>query len=270
MTAAVGNNPVTSDVNNILNPKKGQGRQVTADVSGDGIDSQVKETGDTKLFDRANKQLGKQDFLNLLVTQLKFQDPLQPTENQEFVAQLAQFSSLEGTQNINTSIEDLGKKIESMVGNQNSTATAISNSSAANLVGKFARVNVEDIAYVAGQQSPVQLQVHTNAGADSVLSILDKDGAIVNVMNLQAGTEASVSWDGSRMDGKKAATGNYTLKETSRDGTEDTGYAFLESRVEGVADTKEGLRLEIRGQRVALDKVVRVGEAPPDEADAGE
>lgn len=270
MTAAIGNNPVSADVNSILNPRKDPGREVTADLSGGSIDSEVTQTGNTKLFDRANKQLGKQDFLNLLVTQLKYQDPMQPTENQEFVAQLAQFSSLEGTQNINTSIEALGKKIETLVGNQNASATAISNASATNLVGKFSRVNVEDIAYVSGQEGPIQLQVHTDAGADSVLSILDEDGEIVNVVSLQPGTESSVSWDGSRMDGKKAPTGHYSLKVTSRDGTADTGYAFFEDRIQGVSYTKEGVRLEIRGQKISMDKVVRVGEPPPAPADGGE
>src|SRR5512147_3235633 len=43
----------------------------------------------------ASQQLGQNDFLNLLVTQLKNQDPLKPVDNQEFVAQLAQFSQLQ-------------------------------------------------------------------------------------------------------------------------------------------------------------------------------
>lgn len=44
--------------------------------------------------------MGKQEFLKLLITQLRYQDPLRPTQDQEFVAQLAQFSSLEEIQNV--------------------------------------------------------------------------------------------------------------------------------------------------------------------------
>jgi flagellar basal-body rod modification protein FlgD len=55
----------------------------------------------------ANNLVSKDDFLNLFVTQMKYQNPLNPMDNTEFTAQLAQFSSLEQLTNINSQLTDL-------------------------------------------------------------------------------------------------------------------------------------------------------------------
>jgi len=55
--------------------------------------------------DSNDSMLGKDAFLNLLVTQLRNQDPLNPMEDKEFIAQMAQFSTLEQIQNLNTNLQ---------------------------------------------------------------------------------------------------------------------------------------------------------------------
>jgi len=55
----------------------------------------------------ANGKLGKMDFLKLLVTQMKYQDPLDPMSDSDFVAQTAQFSSVEQLTSLNTAISSL-------------------------------------------------------------------------------------------------------------------------------------------------------------------
>lgn len=58
---------------------------------------------DTKARTTGGSDLSKDAFLNLMVTQLKYQDPLEPTKDKEFLAQMAQFTSLEQMQNLNAS-----------------------------------------------------------------------------------------------------------------------------------------------------------------------
>lgn len=61
-------------------------------------------TSNTAITSGSSNILGKDDFLKLLITQLQNQDPLNPTSDQDFIAQMAQFSSLEQMQNMNTSL----------------------------------------------------------------------------------------------------------------------------------------------------------------------
>jgi len=68
-----------------------------------------------------DSSMGKMEFLNLLATQLSNQNPMEPMDNSQFIAQLAQFSALEAAENTNENIETLvslgvGNQAESMLG----------------------------------------------------------------------------------------------------------------------------------------------------------
>lgn len=94
-----------------------------SNVSNQKTIQEIIDQSKTSTNTRNTGELGKDDFLNLMVTQLKYQDPLQPTDDKEFIGQMAQFSALEQMQNMNTSL---------------------SNSQAFSLIGKHITANTVD------------------------------------------------------------------------------------------------------------------------------
>lgn len=70
--------------------------------------STILPTGYSYTPQASKSELGKEDFLLLMIQQLQNQDPLEPMKNEDFIAQLAQFNSLEQMQNLNSTMESLG------------------------------------------------------------------------------------------------------------------------------------------------------------------
>lgn len=92
--------------------------------------------------------LGKDQFLQLLITQLRHQDPINPVEDKEFIAQLAQFSSLEQMQNLNTNLGDM------MLAQQKLTALG----QATQMIGKEVELFTNEGESLFGKVSGVQFK----------------------------------------------------------------------------------------------------------------
>ena len=146
--------------------------------------------------------MGQKDFLTLFTTQLKNQDPLDPVKNEAFVAQLAQFSQLEATTGMATSLENF---VTSQAGQQ------ITSSS--NLIGKKVSVPAQLTAGI-----PVEGIVNLPTGADGVqFQVFDEKGVLVNTQVLGAQTVGDLkwAWNGADDSGNALPDGVYRFKATA-------------------------------------------------------
>ena len=193
-------------------------------------------------------------FLTLLVTQLKNQDPLNPMENAELTSQLAQISTVEGINNLRNTMLAISGQID------------VSQSmSAAALIGKGVMVPGSKIALgtnpVDGTQreaTPYGLDLQAGA-AKVTVKILDGAGAVVRTVELGA-MDAGVytySWDGMNDGGAPLADGKYTVNVSAldADGKSVKAEALTYGEVKSVAYSTEGLRLDLglNGQVSMLD-----------------
>lgn len=156
-------------------------------------------------------------FLTLLTTQLKNQDPLNPLDNAQVTSQLAQISTVDGIERLNSMLGQL------MEGQQSSEALQ-----AAQLVGRG--VLVPGKGLVLGEQGAMG-GFTLDTGADTVVvSITDANGLEVANVDLgahEAGTH-SFQWDGAAIDGSAAAAGAYTVNVLATSGDEKVGATALE------------------------------------------
>ena len=120
------------------------------------------------LTDATSANLGKEDFLHLLTVQLRYQDPLNPMENTDFIAQMAQFSSLEQLQNMN-------KSLEKGLGSDAQLQEALRNDLATSLVGR--RVEIPTIEVEFAGQGLTEIPYRIDKGARTAeMQILDARG----------------------------------------------------------------------------------------------
>ena len=141
-------------------------------------------------------------FLTLFTTQLKNQNPLDPVKNEAFVAQLAQFSQLEATTAMKTSMETM---VQSMQGDKMLAGAA--------MIGRKVAVPNAPAMLLGGQ--PVQASVDLPTGADGVqMQILDNRGQVVRKLIYPAQSPGSMklAWDGLSDSGASMPDGAYTMQ----------------------------------------------------------
>ncbi|WP_312936027.1 flagellar hook assembly protein FlgD [Pseudomonas sp.] len=201
----------------------------------------------------AGSALGKDAFLKLLATQMQNQNPLDPQDNGEFVAQLAQFSSLEGIQTLNGSVTSI------LQGFQSSTALQ-----ASSLVGRNVVVQTDKASLDAGKSLNGSVNLSGSSAAVKV-DVYNASGDLVRSVDMgsRAGGVADFTWDGLNNQGEAVASGVYTFKATADiKGTSTAMTTNLPAQVNSVTMGANGgeMMLNLAGLgSVALSKVQMIG-----------
>lgn len=197
--------------------------------------------------------LGQEDFYTLLTTQLSMQDPLNPTTNEDMIAQMTTFSMAEG-------ITELGDKMDQL------TASMTSNQAleASSLVGRNVLMN-SSIAYSDG--SGVSGQVPLQSRAQSVvIDITDESNQVVRRVSVgdQEAGMLDFNWDGKDQNGNSLPEGKYQVKVSGLvDGKTEEFPILSYGNVSSVTLGQNGTGLELNLQglgAIKLTDVLAVGE----------
>ncbi|NEX21072.1 flagellar hook assembly protein FlgD [Thiorhodococcus mannitoliphagus] len=223
--------------------------QITSDyISGLGLSSYGDKAAETE-----DDSLGQDEFLTLMIAQIKNQDPTNPVQNEDFVAQLAQFSTVSGIEGLNSSFEDLAQTLS-----QNQTLQA------ASLVGNRVLVPAQTAELSEGQGLTGAVNLSSSAGS-AALNIYGPGGALVRTQalgSLSAGLQ-EFSWDGLLDDGSPAPAGAYTIEVTAQtDGATEALDTMIDAEVQSVTTDNDGggLLLSLLGiGTVSFSDVYRIG-----------
>lgn len=157
-------------------------------------------------------QLSQQEFLKLMTTQLSNQDPMNPMDNGQFLAQIAQFGTVSGIGDLNTSFQSLASSMSSNQGLQ-----------ASSLVGHT--VAVPSTKAVLPSQGSMMAAVDVPESTNNLsVDIVAADGQVVKHLDLgPTGTGLTqFAWDGTTATGAQAAPGLYTINASALQGGQQT------------------------------------------------
>jgi len=189
-------------------------------------------------------------FLKLLTTQMTHQDPLDPMDTSEYTQQLVQYSQVE------QSIQQTGK-----LGDILGQLASQQMSAASNYIGREARFD----SPVAGLgDAPAHWTYYVDGTPAAITAtIKDSAGKVINTVTLDAKTQGSYQWDGTKADGTKADKGAYTLSVEAKDSAGNKLDTTINSVavVNDVVTDGTNIMLGVNGIRMSASGLVAIAAA---------
>ena len=198
--------------------------------------------------------LGKDDFMKLMITQLRYQDPLNPMDGSQFASQLAQFSSLEQLSNLNQNVQDSIQSNFYLTQSINNTLTAT-------LIGKGVKISGNEINHSDQESIQIGYNLPYN-GVTGTLKIYNEAGEVVKTFeDIPLGSgDHKLSWDFTDNDGNSVAEGKYTFKVEAKDPDDNDidAQTFMYGAIDGVKFTEEGTMLMVNGTEYNLSDILEI------------
>lgn len=208
----------------------------------------INGTGTTSTTNKVDEM--QSNFLKLLMTQLKNQDPTNPLDNAQMTSQLAQMNTIRAIQDLGTSMDKMVQMFDTM---QSVEATS--------MIGKYVLAPGSGMSLVKGSA-----MAGINLAADAAkvtVNITDSAGKLIATQDLGAlkSGQQGFSWDGKDSNGNTVADGNYKFKVTAVDkaGKTVTADPLQLGMVNAVIKDKGSFTLDLGQQgTIALSDVKRV------------
>lgn len=203
---------------------------------------------------KGNGDLGKQEFLQLLVAQMRNQDPINPLDGTQFATQLAQFNSVEQLINVNDGLNTLQ-------GSQDLMSASLTNSLAASLTGKQVKALSNEIHINAEGGSDINFKLN-NAAEEVEIIIKTEGGTEIRRETLEglASGDNQWTWDGLNNAGSRAGEGNYIVEVVAKNGeNQSNALVYTEGIASKVRYTPQGVFLSVNGIEVSIGDVEEVG-----------
>lgn len=155
---------------------------------------------------KGKASLTQEDFLNLLVTQMQFQDPMNPLDNYQMAAQLAQLGTIEGINTLTQSIDVM-----------NAYQAATAHLQVVGLIGK--KVEAVGDRLIVNQGSPAEGSYQLSRAGRVTIEVYDSNGNLVKTLEegMKDATKQKFSWDGLNQSGQRVPDGTYSFKVKALD-----------------------------------------------------
>jgi flagellar basal-body rod modification protein FlgD len=212
-----------------------------------GLENIVSKTSTTSSTTNM-KTVGKDEFMKLLLAQLKNQDPLKPMDGTDFAAQLAQFSSLEQLSNLNTELKS-----------QSVNQMTLGYAQSANMIGKEVIAGSGNSVTVSGPSTVLSYRLSGDA-QDTTISVMDKNGKLVKTLTegAQKAGINKVTWDSEEIE-----AGDYTYQVVAKSAS--GGLVSADTMTSGLVTAVHfrgnQILATVNGQEIALTNITEIKQA---------